>query len=133
MPTSSLARRGPALSAAAGAWGVVLVALRCAPNTPATESDAVVRPFQVHVPDATLVDLRRRLAATRWPDRETVSDSSQGAQLEKLQKLVRYWGSGYEQVEKGGRFAAWEQPQLFSEELRAAFRSLRPAEGEAAR
>ncbi|WP_242342954.1 epoxide hydrolase family protein [Anaeromyxobacter terrae] len=55
-----------------------------------------IRPFHVHVPDAALVDLRRRIAATRWPDRETVTDPSQGAQLAKLQGLVQYWGSGYD-------------------------------------
>jgi len=43
-----------------------------------------------------LVDLRRRIAATRWPDKETVDDQSQGAPLAKLQALVRYWGSGYD-------------------------------------
>jgi pimeloyl-ACP methyl ester carboxylesterase len=42
------------------------------------------------------VDLRRRIAATRWPDRETVNDRSQGIQLAKLQELVRYWGTGYD-------------------------------------
>ena len=50
-----------------------------------------IRPFRVDVPQAALVDLRRRLAATRWPDPETVADRSQGVQLAKLQALVRYW------------------------------------------
>ena len=50
----------------------------------------------VRVPQAALDDLRHRVAATRWPDKETVSDQSQGAQLAKLQELVRYWGSGYD-------------------------------------
>jgi len=45
---------------------------------------------------SALKDLRRRIAATRWPDKETVADQSQGAQLAKLQELVRYWGSGYD-------------------------------------
>ena len=58
-------------------------------------SDAI-RPFRVNIPEADLADLRRRILATRWPDRETVSDQSQGAQLEKLQQLVRYWGTGYD-------------------------------------
>jgi len=55
-----------------------------------------IRPFSVKVPDSALVDLRQRVAATRWPDRETVADRSQGIQLEKLQALVRYWGTGYD-------------------------------------
>ncbi len=49
-----------------------------------------IRPFRVAVPEADLVDLRQRIAATRWPDKETVPDRSQGAQLAELQELVRY-------------------------------------------
>ena len=55
-----------------------------------------IRPFRVEVPDEELADLRRRLAATRWPDPETVPDQSQGAQLSRLQGLVRYWGTDYD-------------------------------------
>ena len=55
-----------------------------------------VRPFRVEVPDEELADLRRRLAGTRWPDPETVPDQSQGAQLSRLQGLVRYWGTDYD-------------------------------------
>ncbi|UEM02566.1 epoxide hydrolase [Skermanella rosea] len=58
--------------------------------------DATIRPFRVNVPEAALVDLRRRIAATRWPDRETVPDQSQGVQLAKLQDLVRTWGTDYD-------------------------------------
>ncbi|TMG83047.1 MAG: epoxide hydrolase [Betaproteobacteria bacterium] len=58
--------------------------------------DTTIRPFKVQVPQAALDDLRRRIAATRWPDKETVDDRSQGAQLAKLQALVQYWGSGYD-------------------------------------
>ena len=62
----------------------------------AAPEDGSIRPFKVQVPQAALDDLRRRIAATRWPDKETVADQSQGAQLAKLQELVRYWGSGYD-------------------------------------
>ena len=62
----------------------------------AVADDNTVRPFKINVPDEALVDLRRRIAATRWPDRETVNDQSQGAQLAKFQELVRYWGTGYD-------------------------------------
>jgi hypothetical protein len=55
-----------------------------------------IRPFQADIPDEAIVDVRRRIAATRWPDKETVADQSQGAQLDKLQALVRYWGTGYQ-------------------------------------
>jgi len=48
------------------------------------------------VSDEALADLRRRIQATRWPDKETVADRSLGAQLAELQELVRYWGSGYD-------------------------------------
>src|SRR5262245_8581265 len=66
-------------------------------STPrAAAEDQSIRPFKVQVPQAALDDLRRRIAATRWPDKETVADQSQGAQLAKLQELVRYWGSGYD-------------------------------------
>ena len=58
-------------------------------------SDAI-RPYKVQIPDSALKDLRRRIAATRWPDKETVADASQGAQLARLQQLVEYWGSGYD-------------------------------------
>jgi pimeloyl-ACP methyl ester carboxylesterase len=65
-------------------------------DSTADAATAAIRPFHVNVPEQALVDLRQRIAATRWPDRETVPDRSQGAQLEKLQALVHYWGTGYD-------------------------------------
>lgn len=62
----------------------------------AAAEDNAVRPFRINVPEEALVDLRQRLAATRWPDRETVTDRSQGAQLAKIQELVRYWATDYD-------------------------------------
>jgi pimeloyl-ACP methyl ester carboxylesterase len=59
-----------------------------------TENDQI-RPFEVHFSDEALADLRRRVRATRWPDRETVPNRSQGVQLAKLQELMRYWGTDY--------------------------------------
>jgi pimeloyl-ACP methyl ester carboxylesterase len=59
-------------------------------------TDDAIRPFRVNIPDEALFDLCRRIAATRWPDRETVNDQSQGIQLAKLQELVRYWGTDYD-------------------------------------
>jgi thiol-disulfide isomerase/thioredoxin len=67
-----------------------------AAGSPAVVADESIRPFPVNVPEEQLRDLRRRIAATRWPDRETVADRSQGAPLDKLQELVRHWGSGYD-------------------------------------
>jgi pimeloyl-ACP methyl ester carboxylesterase len=60
------------------------------------ESATEIRPFHVEVPEEDLVDLRRRIAATRWPERETVADESQGVQLATMQELVRYWGAEYD-------------------------------------
>ena len=62
----------------------------------AAAADNATRPFRVSVPEEQIVDLRRRIAATRWPDRETVNDRSQGTQLARLQELVRYWGTDYD-------------------------------------
>src|SRR5260370_26736218 len=64
--------------------------------TQPTMTRPAVRPFRINMPDEALADLRRRIAATRWPDRETVPDRSQGAQLAKVQELVRYWGRDYD-------------------------------------
>ena len=61
------------------------------PETTTTHPE--VRPFRVDVPEEDLVDLRRRIAATRWPDRETVPDRSQGPKLAEMQELLRYWGA----------------------------------------
>ena len=55
-----------------------------------------IRPFSVHMPQQALDDLRRRIANTRWPERETVSDSSQGVQLAAIQKLAQYWATDYD-------------------------------------
>jgi epoxide hydrolase-like protein len=65
-------------------------------TTATGETGTEIRPFHANVPEADLADLRRRLASTRWPDRETVADRSQGAELANLQELVRYWGTQYD-------------------------------------
>ena len=55
-----------------------------------------IRPFTIETPEADLEDLRARIAATRWPEKETVEDQSQGVQLETMQALARYWGTEYD-------------------------------------
>ena len=75
---------------AAGAASLLPSRLAAAPA-----GDAI-RPFRVNVPEEQLADLRRRIAATRWPDQETVNDGSQGPQLAKFQEIVRYWGTDYD-------------------------------------
>jgi pimeloyl-ACP methyl ester carboxylesterase len=70
---------------------------------------AAIRPFSVNVPEKELLDLRQRIAATRWPDREIVTDRSQGAQLAKIQALVRYWGTDYDWRKAEARLNALPQ------------------------
>jgi pimeloyl-ACP methyl ester carboxylesterase len=65
-------------------------------TSPQGAGPTAVRPFHVDVPDEALDDLRRRIAAMRWPEKETVADASQGVPLATLQELVRYWQSEYD-------------------------------------
>ena len=57
---------------------------------------AALRPFRVNVPEAELTELRRRITATRFPEKETVTDFSQGVQLAFMQALARYWATDYD-------------------------------------
>src|SRR6476660_6726633 len=61
----------------------------------ATDKTAI-RPFQVRFSESDLTELRRRINATKWPERETVTDQSQGVQLATIQKLARYWATDYD-------------------------------------
>jgi pimeloyl-ACP methyl ester carboxylesterase len=133
------------------------------------QTRAGVRPFTYRAPQAALDDLKQRLARTRWPEREPVTDWSQGVPLTKLRELVDYWRGGYDwrrceralaripqmpvgcsilpreifpaprdwaskmysnliywnDVARGGHFAAFEEPELFVDELRAFKRAVR--------
>ena len=60
------------------------------------ERPEAIRPYQINVPESALADLRQRIKATRWPDKETVTDQSQGVQLATLQNLARYWSTDYD-------------------------------------
>ena len=60
------------------------------------ETATEIRPFHVEIPEEQLDDLRRRIAATRWPTKELVKDRSQGVQLATLQELARYWATEYD-------------------------------------
>lgn len=64
------------------------------PNADAKSPD-MIRSFKVHIPEAEIKNLRKRILATRWPDKETVADQSQGAKLSQLQELMHYWGTSY--------------------------------------
>lgn len=86
-----------ATSVAAGALGLLPTQVAANPTQQrASTEDTAIRPFRVNIPDERLNDLRRRIAATRWPDQETVTDQSQGIQLAKLKPLVEHWGTGYD-------------------------------------
>jgi pimeloyl-ACP methyl ester carboxylesterase len=94
---------------ATGSMGIAVAsAASLLPAYPAAaaEGDAI-RPFRINIPDEALADLRHRVLATRWPDRETVDDRSQGIQLAKLQELVRYWGTDYDWRKVEARLNAW--------------------------
>ncbi|MEE1658333.1 epoxide hydrolase [Microvirga sp. CF3062] len=85
-----------ATSVAAGALGLLPAPVAANPTQQrALTEDAAIRPFRIDIPEEALVDLRRRIAATRWPNQETVNDQSQGIQLAKIKPLVEYWGTGY--------------------------------------
>ena len=95
-----------ATSAGAGAFGVVpLAAPSYAQTVPVADARApviaaaegnAIRPFPINVAEAELVELRRRIAATRWPERETVTDQSQGVQLATIRELAHYWATDYD-------------------------------------
>ena len=73
------------------------------------ESATEIRPFSVEVPEEDLVDLRRRIAATRWPSKELVEDRSQGVQLATLQELARYWTTDYDWRKAEAKLNALQQ------------------------
>jgi pimeloyl-ACP methyl ester carboxylesterase len=90
LSTSHTRRDLLAAGAAAGALSLMPAHLAGAVD------GSVIRPFRVNFPDQALVDLRRRINATIWPDRETVADDSQGVKLATIQKLARYWATEHE-------------------------------------
>lgn len=96
------------LALVAAAVAVMLCSSLPAPAISAEATEAI-RPFQIHIADRDLADLRERIAATRWPDKETVSDRSQGAQLEPLRKLVDHWGTRYDWRKTEARLNALPQ------------------------
>ncbi|QFY62545.1 epoxide hydrolase 1 (plasmid) [Rhizobium grahamii] len=81
-----------ATAAIAGAATVLKPAMSFATAAASDE----IRPFKVNVPDSAIQDLKQRIANTRWPAKENVSDDSQGLQLERLRNLVDYWGTDYD-------------------------------------
>jgi pimeloyl-ACP methyl ester carboxylesterase len=100
MPTEWLAPTRRSLLATAtavgGALGAGMIATPVYAEMSTGGGGDEIRPFSAHFSDDALVDLRRRIVATRWPDRETVTDDSQGVQLATTQALARYWASDYD-------------------------------------
>ena len=106
--TFSPSRRSVLASAAA----VGAVGLLYGQPISASEGNAI-RPFSVKIPEEALVDLRRRITATQWPDRETVKDQSQGVPLATMQELARHWATDYDWRKCEARLNAL--PQFMSE------------------
>jgi pimeloyl-ACP methyl ester carboxylesterase len=78
-------------------------------SIPSAGSDEAIRPFRVTIPEKEIVELRRRVAATRWPTSELVTDRSQGVQLATLQELARYWSTDYDWRKAEARLNAYPQ------------------------
>jgi pimeloyl-ACP methyl ester carboxylesterase len=103
----------------AGAAGALGLAASAAPGaaapaaSSASQGDSAIRLFSINVPEEALLDLRRRIAATQWPERETVPDQSQGVQLETMRELARYWATDYDWRKCEARLKA--QPQFSTE------------------
>jgi pimeloyl-ACP methyl ester carboxylesterase len=94
--------RGPGQSARAAvatlAFATAVLSAQASDNStvPTSTNPESIRPFHVSIPEGALSDLRQRLAMTRWPDKEIVSDQSQGVQLATMKELVRYWSTQYD-------------------------------------
>lgn len=92
MPKDLLSPTRRELLAATAAVGVISMV----PKALGAASAEAIRPFKINIPQEQLDDLRRRVAATRWPDKETVQDHSQGVQLATTQKLAQYWATDHD-------------------------------------
>ena len=106
---SLLAKQHVLRSALAGVIGVLLAVTAAYAETTRPSDDTSIRPFQFHASDEALADLRRRIAATKWPGQETVSDASQGVQFATMQKLARYWGSDHDWRKAEAKLNAYPQ------------------------
>ncbi|HSB44038.1 MAG TPA: epoxide hydrolase [Nitrospira sp.] len=83
------------------------------PDSEQASDKTAIRPFQVSFPESELTELRRRINATKWPERETVTDATQGVQLATTQALARYWGTDYDWRKCEARLNAF--PQFITE------------------
>jgi len=93
---------------------------------------SAIRPFRIDIPQADLDDLRDRLARTRWPDQLPGVGWDYGIALDDVRELAEYWRIGYDnhivhwsEFDRGGHFAAMEEPDLLVGDVREFFRPLR--------
>jgi pimeloyl-ACP methyl ester carboxylesterase len=99
-----------ATSLAGGAVSLLPTPLAAAPAKASTAAeDTAIRPFTFHASQTALDELRRRIAATRWPEKETVADSSQGVPLTTMQDLARYWATDYDWRKAEAKLNAFPQ------------------------
>jgi pimeloyl-ACP methyl ester carboxylesterase len=95
-------------------WAATGAAIGKFSTTKATAADsALIRPFNFHAPEEALSDLRRRISATKWPERETVKDASQGVRLDTMREVARYWRTDYDWRKVEARLNAL--PQFMTE------------------
>jgi len=92
---STTCAAGFGLSASGSAQNLITANTATKQNATNVDGDAI-RPFHVHIPDAALRGLRRRVTATNWPEREPVDDATQGVPLATMQKLAKYWAAHYD-------------------------------------
>ena len=104
------------------------VVVAAAPATGQAAEDQSIRPFTFNAPQAKLDELRRRIAATQWPEKETVADQSQGVPLATMQELARYWATDYDWRKAEAKLNAL--PQFMTDDRRARH-SLHPRPFEA--
>src|SRR5262245_37063779 len=78
-------------------------------STTESSTDTSIRPFKFQASDDALADLRRRIAATKWPERQTVADNTQGVPLATMQKLARYWSTDYSWRTAEGKLNSYPQ------------------------
>ena len=89
--------------------GDVVTDIGSVPAKQRTTDDTEIRAFTVNIPEAQVAELKRRLAATRWPTKELVGDRSQGVQLATVKELVRYWATDYDWRKAEARLNAYPQ------------------------
>ncbi|TCC97139.1 epoxide hydrolase family protein [Pedobacter hiemivivus] len=89
--------------------GILMMQFTFAVAQGEAKKDEQIRPFKVSIPDADIKDLRQRVMATKWADKETVTDQSQGAKLAQMKELIKYWGTNYNWKKAEAKLNAYPQ------------------------